>query len=298
MVHRDGEWRRLLDLRPEQLDASVAEFRLVPNLFEIISYDYWVANHGFTASESARAGAAYLASGAGRAHLASLLRARRQAAGGDPAEVDALSADDLARETHRFFSGSHHLVIARRHYLDGAETDDQLASSGSLTPEEHEQYVALTIRAMRHLYDVNPAVVLVAAFQNWRRPAGASFDHLRSSSWASTSTAPTSRRSWPASSASRTSTSAGDRATRRSMGWSSRATSTPSPSRASATATRPWRCGRPCPAGHGSWAPTSCATSPTCCTRSTRRPAPTCPATRSGTTSRPASATTARCRWC
>ncbi|MEZ5193945.1 MAG: DUF4921 family protein [Nocardioides sp.] len=92
--------------------------------------------------------------------------------------MDALSADDLARETHRFFSGSHHLVIARRHYLDGAETDDQLASSGSLTPEEHEQYVALTIRAMRHLYDVNPAVVLVAAFQNWRRPAGASFDHL------------------------------------------------------------------------------------------------------------------------
>ncbi|MEZ5193944.1 MAG: DUF4921 family protein [Nocardioides sp.] len=54
VVHRDGEWRRLLDLRPEQLDASVAEFRLVPNLFEIISYDYWVANHGFTASESAQ----------------------------------------------------------------------------------------------------------------------------------------------------------------------------------------------------------------------------------------------------
>ena len=45
-------------------------------------------------------------------------------------------------------------------------------------PDEHEQYVALTVRAMSRLYDANPHARLVAAFQNWLRPAGASFDHL------------------------------------------------------------------------------------------------------------------------
>ena len=31
---------------------------------------------------------------------------------------------------------------------------------------------------MRDLYDLSPAVRYVATFQNWLRPAGASFDHL------------------------------------------------------------------------------------------------------------------------
>ena len=45
----------------------MADFRLFPNLFEIVSYDYWRANHGYRPDRDAAAHqAAYLASPAGR----------------------------------------------------------------------------------------------------------------------------------------------------------------------------------------------------------------------------------------
>ena len=59
-----------------------------------------------------------------------------------------------------------------------ARFDDQLASSGTLTPQEHEQYIAFTLEAARRLYAGNPFARDVVIFQNWLRPAGASFDHL------------------------------------------------------------------------------------------------------------------------
>ena len=54
----------------------------------------------------------------------------------------------------------------------------ELAGSGTLTPDEHHQYVAFTVETMRELYAAQPHARYVAAFQNWLRPAGASFDHL------------------------------------------------------------------------------------------------------------------------
>ena len=77
-----------------------------------------------------------------------------------------------------FFAGGHDVIVARRHFLDGAVRDDQLASSGSLTPDEHAQYIAFTVDAMRSLYATNRYARYVAVFQNWLRPAGATFDHL------------------------------------------------------------------------------------------------------------------------
>lgn len=56
--------------------------------------------------------------------------------------------------------------------------DHQLASSGTLTPDEHHAFLALTADAMRDLYATTPAVRYVSVFQNWLKPAGASFDHL------------------------------------------------------------------------------------------------------------------------
>ncbi len=162
-------WHRLLEVPASQLHETTAEFRLIPNLFEIVSYDYWVANHDYRPSPEAVAHqAAYLSELAGRAHLLALLRSL----------FDVVEDADVARLSMRFFAGCHDVVIARRHFTPGAELDDQLAGSGSLSVEEHEQYVALTIRAMQRLYDANPHAVLVAAFQNWLRPAGASFEHL------------------------------------------------------------------------------------------------------------------------
>ena len=70
------------------------------------------------------------------------------------------------------------MIVAHRHFVDGAVLDDEHAGSGSLTTDEHAQYVAMTVRATKRLYDANPHAKLVVAFQNWLRAAGASFDHL------------------------------------------------------------------------------------------------------------------------
>ncbi len=169
LVRTAHGWTRHVALPAGRLHETVADFRLIPNLFEIVSYDYWVANHGYRpAPEVVAHQEAYLADPVGREHVRGLLRTRL----GDFAE------DDLERLASRLFGGCHDVVVARRHFVEGAALDDRHAGSGSLTPDEHEQYVALTIRAMQRLYDTNPHARLVAAFQNWLRPAGASFDHL------------------------------------------------------------------------------------------------------------------------
>ena len=77
--------------------------------------------------------------------------------------------------------------------------------------------------------------------------------------------------------------------------WSSPRTITPSPSPASATASRPWKSTRRASAAsRGTTRRSSCAASPIWCTPATRRWARPSPATRNGTTSRPTP--TRRCR--
>lgn len=175
----EGKWHKLHTLRAEELHDTVAEFRRIPNLFEIVSYNYWHLNHGHVPSEDEhRRMAEYLASGTGFDHVMQLVRARLMASGMSEDEFAALSDSDKLRQANGFFSGGHDVIVARRHYVDGAENASQLASSGTLTPDEHYQYTKFTADAMAELYGLDPAVRYVAAFQNWLRPAGASFDHL------------------------------------------------------------------------------------------------------------------------
>jgi galactose-1-phosphate uridylyltransferase len=160
-----------------RLDATVAEVRRIPNLFEILSVDYWRANHGFVVPPDVRARAeAYLADPAGAAHVRGVLRARALAAGRDPDL--APSTPDEHQAAIDLFAGSHDVVVARRHLVDGATYDDELAGSGTLTAAEHHRFMAMTVDAVEDLYRTRPAALYVAAFQNWLRPAGASFDHL------------------------------------------------------------------------------------------------------------------------
>ncbi len=166
LVRVDGQWQTVTGLTAEQLDDTVAEFRIVPNLFEIVSVDYWRLNHGHRPSSLVEARrAAYLATAGGQAHVARLQQVR-QGSGAAPSSVDGL------------FGGFHDVVVARRHFVDGARCEDELASSGTLTPEEHRYYIEFTVRAIRDMFDADPLVANVAVFQNWLRPAGASFDHL------------------------------------------------------------------------------------------------------------------------
>ena len=46
IVRTGGEWRRITEVTAETLSDTTAEFRLIPNLFEILSFDYWRLNHG------------------------------------------------------------------------------------------------------------------------------------------------------------------------------------------------------------------------------------------------------------
>jgi len=179
-VVRDGSsWREVRGLVAEQLHDTVPELRLFPNLFEILSYDYWHLAHGYEPTpESLAHRTAYLSTPAGRAHVTALARVRMRSRGAAGAEAEPLDEDDLEREAVGLFAGNHQVVVSRRHFVDGATNDAQNAGAGTLTPEEHWQYTRFTIAGVRDLYRSNPHARYVSAFQNWLRPAGASFDHL------------------------------------------------------------------------------------------------------------------------
>lgn len=166
----DGGYLPVTGLRAEELTDTVAEFRLIPNLFEIVSFDYWRLNHGLTPSEEAAAQQElYLSTPLGREHVERLLRIRAAAAG---------APDNVALSDEAFFAGMHDVIVARRHFVDGALCEDELAGAGTLSIEEHRAYVAFTVSAIQRLYAASPLVRYVTAFQNWRPAAGASFDHL------------------------------------------------------------------------------------------------------------------------
>lgn len=175
MVRDGADWTILHGLLPHELDDTVPEFRRVPNLFEIISYDYWVKNYGYEMdAETARRMATYLADPEGREHVLGIVRTRLTA-GGKSAD---LSEEELLEYVPAYFGGGHDVIIARRHFTDDATHDNQLASSGTLTPEEHFAFTLFTIDGIDDLYQRNRYAPYVAAFQNWLAPAGASFDHL------------------------------------------------------------------------------------------------------------------------
>lgn len=175
LVAEGERWRPLVGLGAGELETTVDDFRRVPNLFEICSVDYWRTNHGVQVPPAARERAErYLADPAGRAHLQTVL-AMKERIGGDPGEI---TDERLLDAALNWCASTHELVIPRRHHVDGATMSDQLASSGELTWAEHRAYIGMTIDAMADLYATSPSVQYVSVFQNWLKPAGASFEHL------------------------------------------------------------------------------------------------------------------------
>ena len=176
---RTEPWRILRHLPADQLEATVAEARRFPNLFEILPFEYWHANHGYELPDTIRARArAYSESPEGRAHLVAIMRTRARASGIPAVQVAALPDGDLVEQAVRLFGSTHDVVVARRHFVDGATQDDELASAGDLTPLEHHAFMALTVDALHDLAVSMPDAAYVSTFQNWLRAAGASFDHL------------------------------------------------------------------------------------------------------------------------
>ena len=180
MVRRDdGSWETRYGTNAEDLFSSVADFRRFPNLFEILSYQYWHANYGYTlpARVAARR-VAYLASSAGRDHVLSVARVKLLASGRTPEQIEAMSVEERVEFASGFFGGGHDVIISRRHFVDGATDTSQLAGSGTMTPEEHAHFVSFTVESISALFNLNRYARYVVVFQNWLKPAGASFDHL------------------------------------------------------------------------------------------------------------------------
>ncbi|MHA2789301.1 DUF4921 family protein [Corynebacterium sp. S7] len=173
---RDGEWHILYGLLPNEMEQTAAEFRRVPNLFEIVSYDYWSKNYGYIMpSNSEFQMARYIGDPIGREHVLNIMRTKLTASGQD---ASSKSEEELIELSKGYFAGGHDVIISRRHYVDGATDSTQLASSGMLTPDEHNGFITFTVDALRDLYSRQPYAPYVAVFQNWLAPAGASFDHL------------------------------------------------------------------------------------------------------------------------
>ena len=180
VVHRGNTtWETHYRTPAEEMYNTVADFRRVPNLFEILSYEYWNLNYGYTLpTHIAGRREAYLASPAGRAHVLSVVDMKLKASRLPAAKVAAMGEDERIAAASGFFGGGHDLIIARRHFTDGATDDAQLAGAGTLTPDEHAQFITYTIESVKGLYDLNRYARYVTVFQNWLKPAGASFDHL------------------------------------------------------------------------------------------------------------------------
>lgn len=171
------QWRLMEQPSPEHVFTNRAQLRRIGNLYEIISYDYWHKKYGFNLSAKELAHQqAYLDSAKGREHLFSLLNDKQKMLGQPTIKPD--DADQLRRLSMSFFGGSHELVIPASHFVDAAADTTQLCSTGALTPEQHFYYYRLSIHALSEIYQNNPFVRYVAAYTNWQRDAGASFEHL------------------------------------------------------------------------------------------------------------------------
>lgn len=172
----DGTFKVLENLKVSQLFDTTAEFRRIPNLFEIISYEYWEKNYAYVISDKANAHREeYIAEPEGRRHVLEIVENKLKMSGLSREEIDSISSGRKLKMANSFFAGGHELIIGKRHFVEGT---DEKASSGTLTPEMHYQYINFTIAALKDIYLSNRYVRYVTVFQNWLNQAGASFDHL------------------------------------------------------------------------------------------------------------------------
>lgn len=175
-VNEMGEWQKQYHISPEFRDENFAEFRRMGNLFEIVTHDYWAKNYGFTLSHKNQTWKdRYLSTPSGYDHIINILGIKLHRMGIDIAD---LSEEEINQRSTPFFGGSHELIISRHHYIPGSEHTHNLYSSGSMSEEEHYHYTRFTIESLLDISNDNPFIRYISVFQNWLKPAGASFDHL------------------------------------------------------------------------------------------------------------------------
>ena len=179
IVFVNGRWERMDFLTADKYFDTTAEFRRVGNMFEIVTLDYWRKNYAFKMPVSRqRWKEAYLANPLGLKHVTDIVHYKLTQEGKTEELLEKMSLTEKLGVADAFFGGCHELIIAKRHYKDGARYDHELYFSGDMTLEEHYRYFRMTIDAMQDIVATNRYVRYISVFQNWLRPAGASFDHL------------------------------------------------------------------------------------------------------------------------
>ncbi len=179
MLNDDGSFQRIDHLRPSEMKGTPWVFRRVPNLFEIVTIDYWKKNYNYFLSPANKSWKEmYLNDEVGRKHVKDILAYKLRSTGMPEQGIRSIPEDTLFAMADAFFGGSHELIIAEPHFREGARDASELFSSGDMTPEEHFQYTRFTIDAMSDIFAANRYVRYISVFQNWLAPAGASFDHL------------------------------------------------------------------------------------------------------------------------
>ncbi len=179
LVVNDGRWDRVDALAPDRYFDSTAEFRRVGNMFEIVTLEYWRKNYAYrmTAARQ-RWKEEYLANPAGFKHITEIVHYKLHQEGKSDEQIEKMPVADKFAIADAFFGGAHELIIARRHYRDGATRESDLYSSGEMSVEDHFRYFKFTVDAIHDIPNHNRYVRYISVFQNWLRPAGASFDHL------------------------------------------------------------------------------------------------------------------------
>jgi len=179
LVHHHNHWERLDTLPADKYSETTAEFRRVGNMFEIVTLDYWRKNYAY------KMGAArqkwkedYLVNPVGLKHITDIIHYKLRQEGKTDEHLEKMPMSEKLTIADAFFGGGHELIVAKRHFTEGATHDSELYSSGEMTLEEHFRYFKFTIEAIHDISLTNRYVRYVSVFQNWLRPAGASFDHL------------------------------------------------------------------------------------------------------------------------
>ncbi len=170
-------YKMLHNVSADDIHKTYALFRRVPNLFEIVTYDYWTKNFNYKLNDyQSNWKKTYLSSYTGKEHVLKIINQKLKSSGYDPGNID--NDEKLDKYADAFFGGCHDVIIAGRHYKKDSKTDKDLCGPGDLSEDLHYQYIRFTIEAMKDIYTNNRFVRYVSVFQNWLAPAGASFDHL------------------------------------------------------------------------------------------------------------------------
>jgi len=177
IILRDKEYQTIKISLFEDLYQTVPLFRRVPNLFEIVTYNYWKENYNYKIPQTLLEGKQrYLSTEPGKNHVLDVMNTKLSAANIDP---NGISDDEKLNDlSNPFFAGCHELIIGGKHHSEGAKSSLDMCSSGELSIEEHFHYINFTIRSMEDIFQNNRFVRYVSIFQNWLAAAGASFDHL------------------------------------------------------------------------------------------------------------------------